>query len=61
MALRKRKKAEKAVKTPAPKATSVDAVIDAKPAHSTSAMREYLRELIKGTTNKPVSIKKGKK
>lgn len=65
MAIRKRfKKTEaKKAKTPVstPEVKSVDAIIDAQPAHSNNATREYLRALIKGDINAEIRIKRGKK
>lgn len=46
-ARQKKAVAEKTAKT-TPVKKNLDKMIDEKPAHSTNAMREYLRQLIKG-------------
>lgn len=65
MAIRNRIKKATAKKPKTPVATpevkSVDSMIEARPAHSTSVMREYLRDLIKHGEQPPIKIKKEKK
>ena len=66
MGLRRKSKKTPELSTPevtTPDTKSVDAMIDEKPAHSTSAMREYLRDLIqkKPDEGRVIRVKKGKK